>query len=137
MLLEADLTGQTPDAAITIHKALGPGLLDSLYVVCLFHELARRRLKVQRQVDLPIRYHDVMLESGSRIDLVVDDAVIVEVKAIDALAPIHDAQLLSYFNLSRNERRPSHQLQRQGSQGRHPEKSPLNHDVPPCPLCSP
>lgn len=99
-LIHAELTGQILDAAIKVHKTLGPGLLESAYEICLFHELTSRGLHAQRQVDLPIRYNDVVLESGYRMDLVVADAVIVEIKSIEKLAPIHDAQLLSYLKLA-------------------------------------
>jgi len=88
-------------AAIEVHKCLGPGLLESAYESCLAFELQQRGLKVERQKPLPVHYKDVELDCGYRLDLVVEDAVIVEIKAIEQLAPIHEAQLLSYLRLSR------------------------------------
>ncbi len=87
-------------AAITIHKALGPGLLESAYETCLAYEIAEYGLSVERQKPLPLVYKDVTLDCGYRLDLLVEDAVIVEVKAVDELMPIHEAQLLSYLKLS-------------------------------------
>ncbi len=83
-----------------VHKLLGPGLLESAYEHCLAHEISRRGLPVQRQLGLPIVYEGEKLDAGYRLDLVVDGAVIVEIKSIDALAPIHDAQVLTYLKLS-------------------------------------
>ena len=88
------------DASIDVHRALGPGLLESAYEVCLAHELERRGRSVQKQVVLPIVYQEVRLDPGYRIDLIVDEQVIVEVKAVDTLAPVHEAQLLTYLRLS-------------------------------------
>jgi GxxExxY protein len=86
-------------AAIEVHRALGPGLLESAYEACLCFELVRRGLTVEQQKPLPVVYQDVKLDCGYRLDLLVEDAVIVEVKAVDRLAPIHQAQLLSYLKL--------------------------------------
>jgi len=86
--------------ALSVHKALGPGLLESAYEACLAFELAERGLSVERQKALPVRYREVNLDCGYRIDLLVDGKVIVEVKAVDKLNPIHEAQLLSYLKLS-------------------------------------
>lgn len=86
--------------AIKVHKALGPGLLESTYEVCLVHELNKAGLKVQSQVALPVIYDGIKLDAGYRIDLLVEDLVIVELKAVDSLLPIHEAQLLSYLKLS-------------------------------------
>ena len=88
------------DAALPVHKVLGPGLLESAYEHCLAHEISRRGLAIQRQVALPIVYEGEKLDAGYRLDLVVDGAVIVEIKSVDALAPIHDAQVLTYLKLS-------------------------------------
>lgn len=93
-------TAQVVDAAIQVHSALGPGLLESAYVACLAHELRARRIRVQTQLPLPVVYRGTRLEVGYRIDLLVCDAVIVEVKAVASLLPIHEAQLLSYLRLS-------------------------------------
>ena len=87
-------------AAIDVHRALGPGLLESAYEACLAYELIQREMKVEQQKPLPLIYRDVQLDCGYRIDLLVDDAVIVEIKSVDSLAPIHQAQLLSYLKLS-------------------------------------
>lgn len=87
-------------AAIDVHRALGPGLLESAYEACLAYELAQRKMKVEQQKPLPLIYGDVKLDCGYRIDLLVDDSVIVEIKSVDSLAPIHKAQMLSYLKLS-------------------------------------
>jgi GxxExxY protein len=87
-------------AAIEVHRALGPGLLESAYEACLVFELAQRGLKVEQQKPLPVVYREVKLDCSYRLDLLVEGEVIVEVKAIDRLAPIHQAQLLSYLKLS-------------------------------------
>lgn len=87
-------------AAIEVHRALGPGLLESTYETCLVFELVQRGLKVEQQKALPVIYKGVKLDCGYRLDLLVEDAVIVEIKAVDHLAPIHLAQLLSYLKLS-------------------------------------
>lgn len=89
-------------AAIEVHKAVGPGLLESAYQACLAFELRARGLKVEEQRPLPMHYKDVHLDCGYRIDLLVEDAIIVEIKAVEHLAPIYDAQLLSYLPLSGN-----------------------------------
>ena len=87
-------------AAIDVHRALGPGLLESAYEACLAYELIQREMKVEQQKPLPLIYRDVQLDCGYRIDLLVDDAVILEIKSVDSLAPIHQAQLLSYLKPS-------------------------------------
>jgi len=87
-------------AAIDVHRALGPGLLESAYQACLAFELVERGYKVEQQKPLPLVYKNVHLDCGYRLDLFVNDAVIVEIKAVDELAPIHEAQLLSYLRLS-------------------------------------
>ncbi|HTQ39348.1 MAG TPA: GxxExxY protein [Pirellulales bacterium] len=85
-------------AAIEVHRSLGPGLLESAYEECLCYELSVRELKFQRQVPLPVRYKEVLLDCRYRIDLVVEN-VIVELKTVEKLLPIHDAQLLTYLKL--------------------------------------
>lgn len=87
-------------AAIKVHRALGPGLLESAYEACLAYELGQQGLKVEQQKPLPLVYQEVNLDCGYRLDLLVEEEVIVEVKAVDRLAPIHQAQLLSYLKLS-------------------------------------
>lgn len=88
------------DAAMAVHKALGPGLLESTYEVCLAHEFERREATVLRQVALPVVYGEVKLDAGYRIDLIVNGNVIVEIKSVEAIAPVHEAQLLTYLRLS-------------------------------------
>jgi GxxExxY protein len=88
------------DAAIAVHTALGPGLMESAYQACLSYELSSRGLKVQAQVPLPIQYRGICIDVAYRMDLLVEDLVIVELKAVEKLIPIHDAQLLSYLKLS-------------------------------------
>ena len=95
-----EISGIVVDAAIKVHSTLGPGLLESAYEACLAYELRKRGLKVETQVPLPIHYDDVHTEVGYRMDVVVENAVIVELKSVDAIAPIHKAQLLTYLKLS-------------------------------------
>ncbi len=92
-------TGQVVDAAIKVHSALGPGLLESAYRLCLAHELRKRGFQVQLEVPLAITYDGVQIDAGYRLDMLVEGAVLVEVKAITKLHPIHEAQLLSYLKL--------------------------------------
>ena len=87
-------------AAIQVHRVLGPGLLESAYEACLAFELAKRGLKFEQQKPLPLIYEQVKLECGYRIDFLVDGSVVVEVKSVDGLAPIHEAQVMSYLKLS-------------------------------------
>jgi GxxExxY protein len=94
------ITRRIIGAAIEVHRHLGPGLLESAYEACLAYELRQTGLRIEQQKPLPIVYKDVKLDCGYRLDLVVEDSVIVEVKAIEQFAPIHDAQLLSYLRLS-------------------------------------
>ena len=94
------ITDQVIGAAIEVHRALGPGLLESAYEACLTFELAQRGLKVEPQKPLPVVYKEVHLDCGYRLDLLVANAVIVEIKAVESLPPIHQAQLLSYLRLS-------------------------------------
>ncbi|MDZ4321173.1 MAG: GxxExxY protein [Phenylobacterium sp.] len=88
------------DAGLKVHRALGPGLLEAAYEQCLAYELETRRLTVERQVPLPIVYEDLRLEGAYRLDLLVGRCVIVEVKAVEALSRLHEAQLLTYMRLS-------------------------------------
>ncbi|MEQ1689670.1 MAG: GxxExxY protein [Gemmatimonas sp.] len=97
------ISGTIVDSAITVHSALGPGLLESAYLTCLAYELRSRGLTVQSQVPLPIVYRAIKLDAGYRMDLVVNHAVIVEIKAVTKVHPIHQAQLLSYLKLSGRE----------------------------------
>jgi GxxExxY protein len=88
------------DAAFAVHRALGPGLLESVYEVCLSEELGQAGLVVERQVGIPVAYGEARLDVGYRIDLLVNKSAVVEVKSIDALASIHTAQLLTYLRFS-------------------------------------
>jgi GxxExxY protein len=88
------------DAGLKVHRALGPGLLESAYEHCLVHELHGRGLALQRQVVLPIVYDGAMIDAGYRLDLLVENAIVVEVKSVDALTRVHDAQILTYLKLS-------------------------------------
>ena len=94
------ITEKIIGAAIEVHRTLGPGLLESAYETCLSFELAERGLEVDRQKPLPIVYKGNRLDAGYRLDLLVEDQVIVEIKAVDKIAPIHQSQLLSYLKLS-------------------------------------
>ena len=94
------LTRRIIGAAIEVHKTLGPGLLESAYQACLAFELRECGFSIEEQRPLPVTYKDVKLDCGYRLDLLVENAIIVEVKAVDQLAPIHEAQLLSYLRLS-------------------------------------
>ncbi len=88
------------DAAFKVHSVLGPGLLESVYEVCHAHEIEKRGLLVQRQVPLPVQYDGVRLDAGFRLDLVVERCLVVEVKAVDLIHPVHHAQVLTYLKLT-------------------------------------
>ena len=88
-------------AAIAVHSALGPGLLESVYELCPSHELSRRGLRVQNQVCIPVRYGVLVIENGYRIDMIVNEHVVVELKAIETVQPVHRAQVMSYLRLRR------------------------------------
>ena len=94
------VSGGIVDAAMKVHSALGPGLLESAYKACLLHELRKRRFNVVSEVAMPVFYDGMKMEVGYRADLIVEDTVLVELKAVDVLAPIHEAQLLCYLKLS-------------------------------------
>jgi GxxExxY protein len=96
----AELTESILGAAIAVHRALGPGLLESTYEACLAYELMERRLRIERQAALPVVYRGVRIDCGYRLDLVVESAVVVEIKAVERLMPVHDAQILTYLKLS-------------------------------------
>ena len=96
-----DVTEAIIGAAICVHRELGSGLLESAYEACLAYELAQRKLKIERQKALPVVYRGVELDCGYRIDFLVEDQVVVELKAVEKLEPIHEAQLLSYLKLSK------------------------------------
>jgi GxxExxY protein len=94
------LTREIISAAIDVHKEIGPGLLESAYEACLVHELTDRGVKLERQKPLPVTYHGVQLDCGYRLDLLVEDSVIVELKSIEAIEKIHSMQVLSYLRMS-------------------------------------
>ncbi len=94
-----DSSGAVVDAAIKVHTAVGPGLLEGAYEGCLVHELRKRGHLVVQQLALPVLYDGICIDLGYRIDVLVDGAVVVEVKSVGKLAPIHNAQLLSYLKL--------------------------------------
>jgi GxxExxY protein len=95
-----EITESVIGAAIAVHRELGPGLLESAYDACLAYELSEKGLKVERQKNLPLIYRGVQLDCGYRLDFLVEGRVVVEVKAVDKLEPIHEAQIISYLKLS-------------------------------------
>ncbi|GAG26649.1 unnamed protein product [marine sediment metagenome] len=97
-----ETSGVVVDAAFQVHQALGPGLLESVYEQCLQYELANRGLDVKRQVQVPLMYKELQFDCGFRIDLLVNDQVVVELKAIEAVLPIHLAQLLTYLKITKH-----------------------------------
>lgn len=99
-MTENELSEKIIACALKVHSALGPGLLESAYEECLFYEIAKLNLKVEKQKALPLVYEEVKLEVGYRIDLLVENKLIVEVKAVEALSDIHLAQILTYLKLS-------------------------------------
>jgi len=95
-----ELTGQIIGAAIEVHRHLGPGLLESAYETCLAYELQQLGLIVERQKALPLVYKEIRLDQGYRIDLLVEQSVVVEIKVVEQIAPVHEAQVLSYLRFS-------------------------------------
>ena len=100
MLYEKELTSQIIGAAIDVHKALGPGLLESAYQACLAREMELRKIPFEREKPLPVSYRGEYVECGYRLDFLVDGKVIVELKSVNELHPIHEAQLLTYLKLT-------------------------------------
>ena len=99
-MIDNQVSGAVIGAAMDVHSALGPGLLEHIYSACLLHELHGRGLTVRCEVPLPVIYKEVKLDAGCRLDMLVNETVIVELKAVESLAPIHQAQLLTYLKLS-------------------------------------
>lgn len=99
-LIEKDLTDKIIGAAIEVHKVLGPGLLESAYQVCMEHESTLRSIPFERLVELPLNYKGIDLDAGYVVDLVYDKRVIVELKAVERVIPVHEAQLLTYMRLT-------------------------------------
>ena len=97
---ENDIAKEIVDAAFKVHTTLGPGLLESVYEAVLAHELRKRSLKVERQAPIPVVYEEVRLEEGFRADLVVQDKVLVELKSVEKVAPVHKKQVLTYLRLA-------------------------------------
>ena len=100
MITEEEISKIVFECALRVHKVLGPGLLESAYEECLFYELKKTNLKVKKQKPLPLIYEEVNLEVGYRIDIIIEDKFIVEVKSVEALNDVHLAQLLTYLKLS-------------------------------------
>ncbi len=100
MLYEKDLTDKIIGAALEVHRTLGLGLLESAYSTCLAHELMLRGVSFEKEKPLPVRYKDVLLGCGYRLDFLIDGKVIIELKSVDQLAPIHTAQLMTYMRLT-------------------------------------
>ncbi|MCH7611741.1 MAG: GxxExxY protein [Candidatus Marinimicrobia bacterium] len=100
MLLEKELTGKIILAAIEVHKILGPGLLESAYEKCLLQEFDLLLIPYESQVELPLEYKGIKVDAGYRIDLIIDKKVIIELKAVETLLPVHQAQLLTYLKLT-------------------------------------
>lgn len=88
------------DSAFAVHKALGPGLLEKVYEVCFCHELGKRGLESKRQVDIPIQYDDIIFKEGFRLDVIVEDCIICEIKALENVNPVWEAQILSHLKLT-------------------------------------
>lgn len=97
---EEEIASAIVDAALTVHKALGPGLVERIYEVCFCHELVKRKLAMARQVVVPIVYDGIRFEEGMRLDVVVENLVICELKAVDSMNPVYAAQVLSYLRLT-------------------------------------
>lgn len=95
-----DVGREVYQAAMAVHIALGPGLLESVYKACLLEELHQRRLSFRREVGIPLIYRDLILPRGYRLDILVEELVVVEAKAVELLHPVHEAQLLTYLKLS-------------------------------------
>ncbi|PYY15286.1 MAG: GxxExxY protein [Acidobacteria bacterium] len=100
-LIEGTLTKEIIGAAIEVHRQLGPGLLESAYEICMCHELFERRIGFQRQVEIPVFYKGVALDCGYKLDILVEDKVVLELRAVEAILPVHEAQLLTYLKLSK------------------------------------
>jgi GxxExxY protein len=99
-LLHEELTERLLGAAIEVHRALGPGLLESAYEECLCHELHLRGISFERQRPLPVKYKGVKLDCGYRLDLLVENKVIIEIKCVEHVLPVHEAQLLTYLKMT-------------------------------------
>ncbi len=94
------VASQVVDSALQVHRSLGPGLLKSIYESCLCHELSKRDIAFENQLELPILYDGVLLDSGLRLDILAGDSVVVELKAVEKMIPLYEAQVLSYLKLA-------------------------------------
>ncbi|EMY3477743.1 GxxExxY protein [Flavobacterium psychrophilum] len=99
-MTENDISRVVFESALKVHQALGPGLLESAYEECLFYELKKHNLKIEKQKALPLIYDEIKLDAGYRIDIIIEDKFIVEIKSVEALTDVHLAQLLTYLRLS-------------------------------------
>lgn len=99
MLFE-DITKVIIGCAIDVHKVLGPGLLESAYEECLYYELQKARLKVEKQKAIPVVYKEIKLDCGYRADLIVEDKIVIELKTVDEFNPVHEAQILTYLKFA-------------------------------------
>jgi len=99
-MTENEIAKHIVDAALKVHKRFGPGLLESVYEAVLAAELERRGLRVKRQQPIPVIYEDVRLDIGFRVDLIVEDKVVIEIKSIEAIASVHDKQVLTYLKIA-------------------------------------
>ncbi|ELI6453932.1 GxxExxY protein [Flavobacterium psychrophilum] len=99
-MTENDISRVVFESALKVHQALGPGLLESAYEECLFYELKKHNLKIEKQKALPLIYDKIKLDAGYRIDIIIEDKFIIEIKAVEALTDVHLAQLLTYLRLS-------------------------------------
>ena len=97
---EESIAKKIVDAAYTVHKILGPGLLEKIYEVCFCHELSKRMLKYQRQVDIPVEYDGIIFDEGLRLDVLVEDLIICELKAVENMNPVWETQILSHLKLT-------------------------------------
>ena len=97
---EESIAKKIVDAAYTVHKILGPSLLEKVYEVCFCHELSKRKLKYQRQVDIPVVYDGIIFDEGLRLDVLVEDLIICELKAVENMNPVWEAQILSHLKLT-------------------------------------
>ena len=100
-LLLNQVSGTIIDSAFEIHKTLGPGLLENVYEECLFYELQKRNLKAEKQKSLPLIYKELNFEHAYRLDLLVEDKIVVELKCVEHVLPVHEAQLISYLKLAK------------------------------------
>ncbi len=100
MLIDEDLTALIIGKAMEVHSSLGPGLLESVYEACLAYELTEVGLNVERQKTLPVRYKNILLDDGLRMDMVVESRIVLELKCVDKILPVHEAQLYTYLKLS-------------------------------------